>query len=169
MSLRHRFAALLLVLSLTARSTVAQTAGASATKADEDRIRQRRESSNAAIARHDTAGFAAILAEDLVVVTSNSRHDLNRSEHVRSMAAWFVSRPDVVYRRTPVTVRIFDPWRMASEDGTWVGSWTAAGEQVEVGGRFFAKWRFKDGDWFVESETYVPTYCRGAVYCSTVP
>ena len=85
------------------------------------------------------------------------------------MAAWFASRPDVVYRRTPESVRVFEPWQMASEAGVWVGSWTAADGKVVIGGRYFAKWRFRDGAWWVESETYVPEHCTGSVYCSTMP
>ncbi len=162
-------AALLLLVGLSARTASAQTAGAPKSTVDADLIRQRRESSNAAIARHDTAGFAAILAPDVVVVSSTSTHHHSREAHVRSMAEWFVERPDVVYRRTPDAVRVFAPWRMASETGTWVGSWTAADGKVVIGGRYFAKWRVRDGVWSVESETYVPEHCTGSVYCSTMP
>lgn len=161
--------ALLIMVGLSARTASAQTAGAPGSTVDADLIRQRRESSNAAIARHDTAGFAAILAPDLVVVSSTSAQTHSRQEHVRSMAEWFVARPDVVYRRTPGSVRVFEPWQMASEAGTWVGSWTAADGKVVIGGRYFAKWRVRDGVWLVESETYVPEHCTGSVYCSTLP
>ena len=162
-------AALLLLVALSARTAFGQTADAPGSTVDADLIRQRRESSNAAIARHDTAGFAAILAPDLVVVSSTSAQTHSRQEHVRSMAEWFVARPDVVYRRTPGSVRVFEPWQMASEAGTWVGSWTAADGKVVIGGRYFAKWRVRNGVWLVESETYVPEHCTGSVYCSTLP
>ena len=161
---------LLLVLSLTARPSPGQVAGvAGGASAAADLIRLRRESSNAAIARHDTAGFAAILAEDLFVVSSTSTHSASKREHVRSMADWFAARPDVSYRRTPESVRVFDAWAMASESGSWVGSWTEADGKVVIGGRYFAKWRYRGGNWFVESETYVPDRCTGSVYCTTVP
>ena len=159
----------MLLLGLSALSVLPRTAGAQRSTADADLIRSRRESSNAAIARHDTAGFAAILAPDLVVVSSTSTHHHSKKEHLRSMAEWFVARPDVIYRRTPDSVRVFEPWRMASETGTWVGSWTAADGKVVIGGRYFAKWRFSDGAWLVESETYVPEHCTGSVYCSSMP
>lgn len=158
-----------LILGLSARALSAQVARTPASAAHADVIRQRRESSNAAIARHDTAGFAAILAEELFVVSSTSARTASKREHVRSMAEWFVERPDVIYRRTPVTVRVFDPWQMASEAGTWVGSWTANDGKVVVGGSYFAKWRVTNGVWLVESETYVPEHCTGSVYCSTIP
>jgi hypothetical protein len=157
------------VLSLSALPASAQTAGVSGTGPAEDLIRLRRESSNAAIARHDTAGFAAILAEDLFVVSSTSTHSASKREHVLSMAAWFAARPDVTYRRTPGSVRVFDAWGMASESGSWVGSWTEADGKVAIGGSYFAKWRYRGGNWFVEVETYVPEHCSGSVYCTTVP
>ena len=168
-SLRRSSLATLLLLGLRALAASAQTSSGQRSTADADAIRARRESSNAAIARHDTAGFAAILADDLVVMSSTSRIDRSKQEHVRSMAEWFAARPNVVYRRTPDSIRVFDPWRMASEAGTWVGSWTESDGKVEVGGRYFAKWRFRGGAWTVESETYVPEHCTGASYCARAP
>lgn len=137
--------------------------------ADARAIRERRESSNAAIARHDSAGFAAILAPDIAIVASNSVHSDNREAYVARMAGQFRSRPDVVYRRTPTEVSVFAPWRMASERGTWTGSWTEPDGKLRIGGSYFAKWRQLNGTWFVESETYVPERCSGSAYCERVP
>jgi uncharacterized protein (TIGR02246 family) len=132
-------------------------------------IRRLRESSNAAIARHDTAGLAAIFAPNVIVVSSNSAHIDGRDTNVQRFAEQFRARPDVTYRRTPVTVRVFAPWGMASEEGRWSGSWTADDGKVSIGGTYFAKWRQLNGAWRVESETYVPDRCRGSAYCSVVP
>ncbi|HEX4934146.1 MAG TPA: nuclear transport factor 2 family protein, partial [Gemmatimonadaceae bacterium] len=132
-------------------------------------IRGARARSNAAIARHDTAGIGAILAPHLVVVSSNSAQSLGRQAMLERFAQQFASRPDVTYRRTPREVRVFSPWGMASESGTWTGSWTDPDGKLAIGGRYFAKWRRIDGRWLVESETYVPEYCRGGTYCVTVP
>lgn len=128
-------------------------------------VRKLRESSNAAIARHDTAGIAAILAPDVVVVTSNSAHTIGRDTNAQRFAEQFRTRPDVVYRRTPAEVRVFAPWGMASEHGRWTGSWTDADGKIEIGGSYFAKWRKLEGRWLVESETYVPERCTGGAYC----
>lgn len=132
-------------------------------------IRRRRESSNAAIARHDTAGIAAIMASGVVVVTSNSVHVTGRDTNAQRFAEQFRSRPDVTYRRTPTEVRVFAPWRMASEQGRWTGSWTDPDGRITIGGGYFAKWRQVNGVWLVESETYVPESCVGGRYCRTVP
>ena len=136
---------------------------------DEQQIRARRESSNAAIAKHDTRGIGDILADDVIVVTSNSVHRQGREANEQSFAEQFRTRPDVVYRRIPSEVRVFAPWLMASESGTWSGSWTDRDGKIQLTGRYFAKWRKQNGRWLVESETYVPETCTGGAYCSHVP
>ncbi len=132
-------------------------------------IRSLREQSNAAIARHDTAGIAAILAPHVVVVTSNSRTFSGRDAMIRSFGEQFASSPDAWYRRSPVEVKVFDAWGMASEAGRWTGGWTAPDGPLTIGGTYFAKWRQLDGRWLVESETYVPDRCSGGQYCRTSP
>lgn len=136
---------------------------------DERAIRELRASSNAAIARHDTAGVGAILASDLVVVTSNSIHVQGRAAHLMQFTDQFRTRPDVVYLRTPDEVRVFTPWGMASERGRWTGSWTDSDGKIRIGGSYFAKWRRINGTWLVESETYVPETCTGGTYCRRAP
>lgn len=132
-------------------------------------IRALREQSNAAIARHDTAGIAATLAPRVVVFTSTSAMTIGRDENARMFAGQFAVRPDVGYRRTPSDVRVFEAWRMASEQGRWVGRWTDADGPVRIEGIYFAKWRQLDGQWLIESETYVPERCTGGRYCRTSP
>lgn len=132
-------------------------------------IRRRREASNAAIARHDTAGIAAILAPHAIVVTSNSAQILGRAANAQRFAEQFRERPDVHYRRTPDRIVVFASWGMASETGRWTGGWTDPDGPVALAGRYFAKWREIDGTWFVESETYVPERCSGGRYCATRP
>ena len=136
---------------------------------DEQQIRARRESSNAAIAKHNTSGIGAVLATNVIVVTSNSIHREGRDANVQSFAEQFRTRPDVVYRRTPDAVRVFTPWLMASEYGTWTGSWTEPDGKIQLTGSYFAKWRKTNGVWLIESETYVPETCTGGAYCTRVP
>ena len=136
---------------------------------DEQQIRARRESSNAAIERHDPAGIGAVLASNVIVVTSNSVHREGRDANVESFAEQFRSRPGVIYRRTPDEVRVFAPWLMAAERGRWTGSWTDADGKIQLAGSYYAKWRKVDGQWFVESETYTPDTCTGGAYCTRVP
>ena len=137
--------------------------------ADPAAIRAIRERSNDAIARHDTAGIGAVLAPEVVVLTSTSVMVIGRDANVKLFADQFAARPDVVYRRAPVEIRIEPVWRMASERGNWVGRWTGADGPVTISGSYFAKWRRVEGDWLIESETYVPERCEGGAYCRTPP
>jgi len=136
---------------------------------DAREIRRLREASNEAIARHDTAGIGAILSSGVVVVTSTSATLSGRDAMLQVFADGFRTRPDVVYRRTPLDVQIYAPWNMASERGEWTGSWTDADGTVRIGGSYFAKWRQVNDTWLVESETYVPERCSGSAYCRTNP
>jgi ketosteroid isomerase-like protein len=130
-------------------------------------IRRLRETSNAAIAQHDTAGIGATLSPNVVVVTSTSARVQGRDAYLQLFAK--DTRPGVVFRRTPDDVRVFAPWRMASEHGHWTGSWTAADGPVEIGGSYFAKWRETRGEWLIENETFVPETCAGGRYCQAAP
>jgi uncharacterized protein (TIGR02246 family) len=132
-------------------------------------IRRLRESFNDAIAAHDLLGIEAVLAEDVVVVSSTSAVTRGRGAYLARLGEQFLTRPDVVYRRTPDEVGVFAPWAQASESGTWVGSWTEPDGEVAIAGRYFAKWKRVDGAWKVASETYVPERCAGSAYCARVP
>jgi ketosteroid isomerase-like protein len=132
-------------------------------------IRVLRAQSNEAIARHDTAGIVAAMAPNVVTVTSTSAVRVGREAMAQLFAEQSAARPDVWYRRTPESIRVFEPWRMASEEGRWTGGWTAADGPVSVGGRYFAKWRELDGQWRIESETFVPETCVGGRYCRSPP
>ncbi|MCC6929854.1 MAG: nuclear transport factor 2 family protein [Gemmatimonadaceae bacterium] len=163
-------APLLLAVGAQAQGTAphpAATPKAAARAAAE--IRAARARSNEAIARHDTAGIGAILAPHLVVVSSNSSQSIGRQAMLDRFAEQFASRPDVTYRRSPRDIRVFAPWEMAAESGTWTGSWRDSDGAIAIGGSYYAKWRRIDGTWFVESETFVPEYCRGGKYCAVAP
>ena len=132
-------------------------------------ISRQRTLSNAAIARHDTGGIGAAMAENIIVMTSRSVQSIGRAANMASFAEQFRTRPDVVYERTPERISVYEPWGMAAEYGRWVGSWTDTDGKVQIGGSYFAKWRLRNGTWLIESETYVPERCTGGKYCATPP
>ena len=83
--------------------------------------------------------------------------------------AQFTAHPDVRYVRTPQSIRVFAPWQMAEERGTWVGQWTEPDGAVVIRGSYTAKWRRVDGVWLLEAELFTPLSCVGSAYCSTPP
>ena len=145
-------------------------AGAAAhSQSDELVIRDSRAASNAAIAKHDTAGIAAFWMDDIHITTSTSAHATGRAPNQERMAQQFQRRPDTIYVRTPSTINVFAEWAVASEQGEWIGRWTEPDGRLEIGGTYLAQWRKVNGRWLIQSELYVPTRCKGSKYCSQRP
>ena len=125
--------------------------------------------SNAAIARHDTAGIAREMMPDVTVVSSTSAMGTGVAVNVSRMAAQFARRPDTRWVRTPDTIAIFDAWGVASERGHWVGTWTEPDGPLVIRGSYEAQWRKQDGTWRIQGELFVPLYCDGGAYCRARP
>ena len=143
--------------------------GATAQAPDEKAIRDSRAASNAAIAKHDTAGIAKFWMEDIHITTSTSAQAGGRATNADRMAQQFQRRPDTIYVRTPSTIEVFAEWAVASERGEWVGRWTEPDGKLEISGTYLAQWRKASGQWLIQSELYVPTKCRGSKYCRQRP
>ena len=137
--------------------------------ADEGMIRAARDQSNAAIAKHDLDGIAAVWMDDVHVVSSTSAQGAGKQANRDRMAAQFKNRPDTIYVRTPATVETYPPWNVASERGEWTGKWTEPDGALEIGGTYQAQWRKMDGRWLIQAELFVPTRCKGSKYCSQRP
>lgn len=123
--------------------------------ADEVAIRQQRAASNKGIAERDTESFLDTLMPDYHVVTSAnlqlSGHDAQR----QMIEQVFSKYPDASYVRTPVKIEVNSAIGAAAETGTWVGTWTNAGRQVEMHGSYFAKWRKIEQRWLLQAEIFV--------------
>jgi len=166
----HRSGLVLLasVLLLTGRPSTGLAQRYAAERRAEQEIRAARARSNRAIAAHDTAALAAGWAPDFHVVTSVSQQ-AGRDENALAFGRQFVDRPDVIYVRTPDSVRVWTPWGMAAEYGHWRGKWTSDGRTIEIGGPYFAKWQTTGGRWLILAEIFSPGWCRGGAYCETRP
>jgi ketosteroid isomerase-like protein len=156
-------------LALIAVAVTAAPAQGADSAADARAIRGVREASNRAIAAHDTAAMAATWMPNLHVVTSTSAQMDGRAANLKGFADQFAARPDVVYRRTPESVAVYQTWGMASESGRWAGSWTDVDGKVRIGGSYFAKWQKTDSGWLILAEIYVPSECTGGAYCRQRP
>jgi ketosteroid isomerase-like protein len=137
--------------------------------ADVQAIVAARARSNAAIARHDTAGIAREMMPDLTVVSSTSAMRSGAAANVSSMAAQFARRPDTRWVRTPDAIDVFDAWDVAAERGHWVGTWTEPDGPLVIRGIYQAQWRRHAGTWRIQGELFVPLSCEGGAYCRARP
>lgn len=132
-------------------------------------VRAARERSNTAIAKRDTAALEAMASPSYHSVSSRNAHTNGRDQVRTQWRNQFTAHSDVSYVRTPTAVRVFAPWQMAEENGTWVGRWAESDGQVEIRGTYTAKWRRLDGTWLLEAEVFTPRSCTGSAYCNTPP
>lgn len=161
---RPRRASVLLALGLFLTSDVA------AQGVDPvEEIRAARARSNAAIARHDTAAIAREWMPDVHVVSSTSAQAAGADANASRMAETFARRPDTKWVRTAEDVDVFDAWDVASERGTWVGTWTEPDGAVRISGTYQAQWRRVGGAWRIQAEVFVPLRCSGSAYCARRP
>ena len=136
---------------------------------DESAIRDVRERSNLAIAAHDTATMALTLTDDFHIVTSRNAES-GKSEMLVSLGEDMTAKPDLVYRRTPDEIHVYPQWKMASESGTWRGSWTEPnGDKIELTGSYYAKWHKLSDGWKIRAEIFTPLTCTGGTYCDQGP
>lgn len=130
-------------------------------EADEDAIRRIRAESNAAIERQDVPGILASLHPDYRVTTSSGALFASPAELGEAIAAQFDAYPDATYVRTAERVELGTSGPVASETGSWVGSWTSANGPFRTGGRYVAYWVKTDGEWRIFAELFVPLFCEG--------
>ena len=125
--------------------------------------------SNAAIAAHDTAAIMREWMPDIHVTASTGSRTAGADANALSMQTQFTRRPDTKWVRTPVRIRVFDAWTVASEEGEWVGTWTDPDGPIRIGGTYLAQWRHTDGRWRIQAEVFVPLFCDGGAYCRAHP
>ncbi|MGY8798763.1 MAG: YybH family protein [Longimicrobiales bacterium] len=132
------------------------------TGTDAEQIRAVRALSNEAIARHDVPAIVATL-DDEVHVTAGAGGFISGPEAMRSaFIRQFEQFDDVLYVRTITSLEIGSAAAVASERGTWVGTWTAPDGPRRAGGRYSAYWRQTDDGWRIRSELFVTLFCEGA-------
>ena len=136
---------------------------------DQLAIESNRQANNAAIKAHDAAGVASDYLEDFFILTSTNGLFTGK-ESVQGIYQFvFDSREDVIFVRTPTAITVNNEWNMASENGDWIGTWIVDGEEIEVGGDYYAKWHKIDGIWKLRSEIYTQFDCSGEVVCQNQP
>ena len=155
-----------LLLSALSLATVTLSGQATFSEAA---VRDARRASNAAIAQRDTAALVAMVSANYHSTSSRNVHSSGPDGVRAQWAQQFSSHPDVAYVRTSTRIRLFEPWQMAEETGTWTGRWKEPDGRVDIGGSYVAKWRRTGGRWILETEVFSPLHCRGSTYCTNPP
>ena len=129
------------------------------TPRDETVIRDSRAASNAALAKRNAAGVAALLRKDASVTASSGMHYDGAEAVEKGLTEQFTKLPDLVYVRTPLSITISRSDAAASERGTWTGHWTTPEGAVERSGEYMAVWRRELSDngtasWTIASELF---------------
>lgn len=136
---------------------------------EEISIRYARDMNNKAIEERDSVAIDDVWMENIVVISSADAQIIGRDSLKRIFINQFKSSPDVNYVRTPSKIEMMKAWGMASEIGTWEGSWTAEDGKVEISGTYYAKWHKVRSKWMIRTEVYTATQCTGGAYCNSIP
>lgn len=151
-------ASLLLIWAILAVGVVGSAANS---QTDEEAIRAARIASNEAIARHDAEAIASFLDSEYQITTSIGQMFQGTEGEVSTWNRLFAERPNVLYVRTPQEVKVSLDYPLASESGTWIGTWDTAEGPVRTGGSYQAMWRKAGGEWKIRAELFVALFCEG--------
>lgn len=161
----YHFAILLMLIVLLAPAPAlsCESAGDAADidAAEIDSVRAQRAAFNAAIAAEDLETIAAVLHENVLLVTGTASEVF--SGRAAQVALWrddFAAGERAVYVRTPECVRVSAEFPVALESGRWRGEWEGDPGRFAAGA-YAAKWRRVDGAWLLEAELFATEACGG--------
>lgn len=159
---------LLLLTLLTGTSGCSITIGqATATPESEERaIRNARVAQNEAIRAQNLHEIARYWEPDVRATAGTGEFVTGREEYEEAFERSFQIYDEVVYSRVPDSIELSDVdvygvERLASESGTWTGSWTSGRGQTRLLGVYDAMWRKRNGRWRIYSELFVALECTG--------
>jgi len=149
-------------------ATMLVAAGANGTErcTDGDQARAieaQRQSFNRAIEAGDLDTIAAVLAEDVVLITGTDS-DLysGREVQVELWRSDFASSERLIYLRTPECIQVSERFPIALERGRWRGVPENDSPGV-VQGAYSAKWRHDGEAWRIEVEVYMTQACDASI------
>ena len=126
-------------------------------------VQEARAGFNKAILEKDIDGVAAVLADDVVLISgTDSLQFAGRNAQLELWREEFARDDRLIYDRSPACVTVSKLYPIAMEIGEWRGS-RSAGDENFVGGSYSAKWRKVDDRWVIEAETFITTACGGAL------
>jgi ketosteroid isomerase-like protein len=118
--------------------------------AEEVTIRQLRDQSNAAIARHDVGPALAIHHDHARIIGSDGSLLDGAAAIARAFAASFADPDFVTYVRCPISIAVNGS--TAAETGNWTGQW----RHREARGTYLARWSREPAGWRIVAELFVP-------------
>lgn len=136
---------------------------------DEKQIRETRQLSNEAIAKHDSVSIANYWTQHFHVISSRNFEIVGREANRQFFAGDFKTKKGIKYVRTTEKVDLFKEWNMACESGTWVGEWQEEDGNVKLTGSYYAKWHKIDSQWKIRAEIFTPLSCNGSKFCTKNP
>lgn len=140
---------------------------ATATPESEERaIRSAREAQNEAIRSQNLHEIARYWEADVRSTAGTGEFVTGRDEYREAFDRAFRELGDIVYTRVPDVIELSDidvagVQGLASESGTWTGSWTSSRGQTRLLGVYDAMWRKRNGRWLIYSELFVALECTG--------
>jgi ketosteroid isomerase-like protein len=117
---------------------------------EEITIRQLRDRSNAAIARHDVGPALAIHHDQARIIGSDGSLLDGAAAIARAFAASFADPDFVAYARCPLSIAVNGS--TAAETGDWTGQW----RRREVRGTYLARWSREPAGWRIVAELFIP-------------
>jgi len=123
---------------------------------------------NAALARRDSGGLAALVEDSAVHVAPRFVH-VGRTAFLEVFLRNMSQRPEfqLIYEPDQVTVCDRTGCDVATEYGRWRESWVQSGEATEVSGTYYALWRRHGSSWQIRSEVFATLVCHGRLYCGS--
>jgi ketosteroid isomerase-like protein len=113
-------------------------------------IKASRDSSNAAIARHDIEGLSKNWLPDFQLTRGSGSVATGKENIINDWKELFKTNKTLVYVRTPTAIEVGDNGIMAWETGTW-----EAKNSYSKGGKYSAMWRKINGVWKLQAELFV--------------
>jgi ketosteroid isomerase-like protein len=115
---------------------------------EDEKIRQSRMASNAAIARGDAAGVAIYWMEDIVVISGEGGKFVGKKNLLKIWKQMFDQRVPL-FERIPTEIKVGEGGKLAWESGQWNYL------DGNTGGSYAAMWCKVKGEWMTRSELFV--------------
>jgi len=159
---RYPIHALLIAIGAVLATPLALACESTGDAAEIDAVLAQRAAFNAAILAKDAEGIAAVLHENVLLVTGTASEVFTgRDAQAELWQEDFEAAERAVYVRTPDCVRVSPTFPVALETGHWRGEWEGDPARFAAG-VYSAKWRQVDGAWLLEAELFATEACGGA-------